>query len=104
MCAHHFAASVAIPGSIALRRPLVVPRPLQQLQRRPTKRSLVKMTTDTSAPSASASPLAYDLTPTVLKYVDRHLAFPLLSHMASTEHYKQEDIAKAQYELAKGSE
>ncbi|PWN40256.1 eukaryotic translation initiation factor 3 subunit E [Ceraceosorus guamensis] len=61
------------------------------------------MTSDTLAPSASASPIAYDLTPTVLKYVDRHLAFPLLSHMASTEQYKQDDIAKAQYELAKGT-
>lgn len=46
----------------------------------------------------------YDLTHTLLKYVDRHLGFPLLSHLASTDLFNSQDIVKAQYELAKGSE
>lgn len=45
----------------------------------------------------------YDLTSTLLKFVDRHLGFPLLSHLASTELYNSQDVIKAQYELAKGS-
>ena len=48
--------------------------------------------------------MEYDLTSTVLRYTDRHLGFPLLSHLAGTGWYKQQDIAKAQYELARGSE
>lgn len=48
--------------------------------------------------------MEYDLTPTVLRFVDRHLALPLLSHIGASDYYKAEDIAKAQYELARGSE
>lgn len=46
----------------------------------------------------------YDLTSTLLKYVDRHLGFPLLSHLSSTDLFNPQDIAQAQYELARGSE
>lgn len=46
----------------------------------------------------------YDLTSTLLKYVDRHLGFPLLAHLSSTDLFDAKDIIKAQYELAKGSE
>ncbi|CAO1620476.1 unnamed protein product [Parajaminaea phylloscopi] len=45
----------------------------------------------------------YDLTSTLLKYVDRHLGFPLLSHLSSTELFNPKDIARAQYELARGT-
>lgn len=44
-----------------------------------------------------------DLTSTILKYTDRHLGFPLLSHLANLESFKQDDVNKATYELAKGT-
>jgi len=44
-----------------------------------------------------------DLTSTILKYTDRHLGFPLLQHLGSLNIFNQDDIAKAMYELAKGT-
>jgi translation initiation factor 3 subunit E len=44
-----------------------------------------------------------DLTSTILKYTDRHLGLPLLQHLGSLNIFKQDDIAKAMYELAKGT-
>lgn len=44
-----------------------------------------------------------DLTSTILRYTDRHLGLPLLSHLANLEVFKQEDVSKAMYELAKGT-
>ena len=44
-----------------------------------------------------------DLTSTILKYTDRHLGLPLLQHLATLDLFKQDDLAKAMYELAKGT-
>ncbi|SJX60431.1 related to eukaryotic initiation factor 3e subunit [Sporisorium reilianum f. sp. reilianum] len=45
----------------------------------------------------------YDLTQTLLPYLDRHLGLPLLSHLAGSGIFSETDIAKAQYELAKNT-
>ncbi|EPQ51138.1 eukaryotic translation initiation factor 3, subunit 6 [Gloeophyllum trabeum ATCC 11539] len=45
----------------------------------------------------------YDLTNTIVPYLDRHLAFPLLTHLVETGLFPPEDVAAAQYELAKGT-
>ena len=44
-----------------------------------------------------------DLTSTILRYTDRHLGLPLLSHLSNLELFKQEGVNKAMYELAKGT-
>jgi len=54
--------------------------------------------------SASASTtVQYDLTQTIIPYLDRHLAFPLLAHLAETGIFPVEQVREAQYELAKGT-
>lgn len=45
----------------------------------------------------------YDLTKTVIPYLDRHLSFPLLAHVTELEIFPAEDVLAAQYELAKGT-
>ncbi|KAG6328497.1 hypothetical protein ID866_10591, partial [Astraeus odoratus] len=46
----------------------------------------------------------YDLTKTIIPYLDRHLAFPLLAHLVSeTQLFPVEQVQAAQYELAKGT-
>jgi translation initiation factor 3 subunit E len=45
----------------------------------------------------------YDLTKTVIPYLDRHLAFPLLAHLVETGIFPVDDVQAAQYELAKGT-
>lgn len=45
----------------------------------------------------------YDLTKTIIPYLDRHLAFPLLNHLSETEIFPVEQIQAAQYELAKST-
>ncbi|GJJ13396.1 hypothetical protein Clacol_007650 [Clathrus columnatus] len=45
----------------------------------------------------------YDLTQTIIPYLDRHLAFPLLTHLTETMLFPVEQIIKAQYELTKGT-
>ncbi|KIJ53523.1 hypothetical protein M422DRAFT_64535 [Sphaerobolus stellatus SS14] len=45
----------------------------------------------------------YDLTQTVIPYLDRHLAFPLLTHLTETSIFPVEQLIKAQYELTKGT-
>ena len=45
----------------------------------------------------------YDLTAKFLQHVDRHLGIPMLQHLASTELFNENDLLKAQYELAKGT-
>lgn len=45
----------------------------------------------------------YDLTQTMIPYFDRHLAFPLLAHLADSELFPVEQVTAAQYELAKGT-
>ncbi|KAA1475610.1 eukaryotic translation initiation factor 3 subunit 6 [Dentipellis sp. KUC8613] len=45
----------------------------------------------------------FDLTKTIIPYLDRHLAFPLLTHLADTELFDATDVQAAQYELAKGT-
>lgn len=44
-----------------------------------------------------------DLTSTILKYTDRHLGLPLLQHLATLDIFNQDDLAKAMYELARGT-
>jgi translation initiation factor 3 subunit E len=46
---------------------------------------------------------AYDLTQKLIPFLDRHLAFPLLAHLTEISLYPIEDVQKAQYELAKGT-
>ena len=45
----------------------------------------------------------YDLTKTVIPYLDRHLAFPLLAHLVDTSLFPVEQVQAAQYELARGT-
>jgi translation initiation factor 3 subunit E len=45
----------------------------------------------------------WDLSKTVIPYLDRHLSFPLLAHLAETNLFPQEEVSAAQYELAKGT-
>lgn len=44
---------------------------------------------------------SYDLTLKLLPYIDRHLAFPVLAHLAELSLFPEEDVKVAQYELAK---
>lgn len=44
-----------------------------------------------------------DLTSTILGYTDRHLGLPLLSHLADLETFNKDDIAKATYDLVRGT-
>jgi translation initiation factor 3 subunit E len=45
----------------------------------------------------------YDLTRTIIPYLDRHLVFPLLTHLHESGLFAPEQVAGAQYELAKGT-
>jgi translation initiation factor 3 subunit E len=45
----------------------------------------------------------YDLTRTIIPYLDRHLVFPLLTHLHESGSFAPDQIAVAQYELAKGT-
>ena len=45
----------------------------------------------------------YDLTRTIIPYLDRHLVFPLLTHLHESGLFAAEQVAAAQYELAKGT-
>jgi len=45
----------------------------------------------------------YDLTRTIFPYLDRRLVFPLLSHLHESGLFSPEQVATAQYELAKGA-
>jgi hypothetical protein len=45
----------------------------------------------------------YDLTRTIIPYLDRHLVFPLLTHLLESGLFSTEQVAAAQYELAKGT-
>jgi translation initiation factor 3 subunit E len=45
----------------------------------------------------------YDLTQKLIPYLDRHLALPLLAHLAETALFTIEQVHQAQYELAKGT-
>jgi translation initiation factor 3 subunit E len=43
----------------------------------------------------------HDLSKTIIPYLDRHLAFPLLAHLVETSLFPVEEVQVAQYELAK---
>lgn len=45
----------------------------------------------------------WDLSKTIIPYLDRHLAFPLLAHLVETSLFPIEQVQAAQYELAKGT-
>lgn len=45
----------------------------------------------------------YDLSKKIISYLDRHLAFPLLAHLAETNIFAVSDVQVAEYELAKGT-
>ncbi len=45
----------------------------------------------------------FDLTGKFLQHVDRHLGIPMLQHLSSTGLFNEQDLLKAQYELAKGT-
>ncbi|KAI4527279.1 eIF3 subunit 6 N terminal domain-containing protein [Schizophyllum commune] len=54
-------------------------------------------------PSEAATLADYDLSKTIIPYLDRHLAFPLLAHLVETGVFPVEQVQLAQYELAKGT-
>ena len=45
----------------------------------------------------------YDLSKTLIPYLDRHLSFPLLAHLGETGLFPAKEVTVAQYELAKGT-
>nr|ODN96774.1 eukaryotic translation initiation factor 3 subunit E [Cryptococcus depauperatus CBS 7855] len=45
----------------------------------------------------------YDLTQKLIPHLDRHLAIPLLTHLYEIELYPADQLVKAQYDLAKGT-
>ncbi|KAF4586497.1 translation initiation factor 3 subunit E [Pleurotus pulmonarius] len=45
----------------------------------------------------------YDLSKTIIPYLDRHLTFPILAHLAETELFPESEVQVAQFELAKGT-
>lgn len=45
----------------------------------------------------------YDLSKTIIPYLDRHLTFPILAHLAETELFPESEVQIAQFELAKGT-
>ncbi|KAG5723633.1 Eukaryotic translation initiation factor 3 subunit E [Termitomyces sp. T112] len=45
----------------------------------------------------------YDLSKTIIPYLDRHLSFPLLAHLADAKLFSDKEVTAAQYELAKGT-
>jgi translation initiation factor 3 subunit E len=45
----------------------------------------------------------HDLSKTIIPYLDRHLAFPLLAHLTEISLFPIEEVQAAQYELAKGT-
>ena len=45
----------------------------------------------------------HDLSQTLIPYLDRHLAFPLLTHLVETGLYPAQQIFIAQYGLAKAT-
>lgn len=45
----------------------------------------------------------YDLSKTLIPYLDRHLSFPLLAHLSETGLFPAKEVTAAQYELAKGT-
>ncbi|KZP31057.1 hypothetical protein FIBSPDRAFT_850048 [Athelia psychrophila] len=53
--------------------------------------------------SEVATMAEYDLSKTIIPYLDRHLAFPLLNHLAELAIFPVADVQAAQYELAKGT-
>lgn len=46
----------------------------------------------------------YDLTGKFLQHVDRHLGIPMLQFLSGTELFNEADLAKATYELARGTD
>lgn len=51
----------------------------------------------------SAIMAEWDLSKTIIPYLDRHLAFPLLAHLSETNLFPSEEVSVAQYELARGT-
>ena len=45
----------------------------------------------------------YDLSKTIIPYLDRHLAFPLLAHLLEASLFPTNEVIAAQYALAKGT-
>ena len=45
----------------------------------------------------------YDLSKTIIPYLDRHLSFPLLAHLAEINIFSKAEVHVAQYELARGT-
>ncbi|KAF5317716.1 hypothetical protein D9619_012597 [Psilocybe cf. subviscida] len=45
----------------------------------------------------------YDLSKTIIPYLDRHMSFPILAHLADTGLFPSKEVLVAQYELTKGT-
>jgi translation initiation factor 3 subunit E len=52
------------------------------------------------AESESAIDKSESKTPTIIPFLDRHLAFPLLAHLAEANIFSVDEVQVAQYELA----
>lgn len=58
-----------------------------------------KSLTTNSTPTISMA--EYDITEKMIPFIDKHLAFPVLTHLLETSLFPEEDVRAAQYELAK---
>ena len=52
---------------------------------------------------SSTTMAEYDLSKTIIPYLDRHLSFPLLAHLSEISIFPVEQVHVAQYELARGT-
>ena len=56
-----------------------------------------------SSHSTATTMAEYDLSKTIIPYLDRHLAFPLLAHLLEASLFPTDEVIAAQYALAKGT-
>jgi hypothetical protein len=56
-----------------------------------------------SSRSTATKMAEYDLSKTIIPYLDRHLAFPLLAHLLEVSLFPTDEVIAAQYALAKGT-
>lgn len=65
---------------------------------------IILLTIDNDEENNSTKKMAeHDLSKTIIPYLDRHLAFPLLARLSETLLFPVEQVQAAQYELAKGT-
>lgn len=55
----------------------------------------------TTTSSTSSTSKSYDLTPSLLPHLDRHLVLPLLDFLEANETHSHDEILRAKYDLMK---